>query len=421
MSSREARSDVRARIARAATDLIASGGRVAVTTRAVSNAAGVQPPTIYRHFGDMQGLLDVVARETIAVHMRDQAIRAPTNDPVEDLRRGWDLYVEFGLAHPDAFALLYAAPSIPASVSAIDAGVAVLEGLVTRIAEAGRLRFDVRHATELMHAAGTGLVISLAATAPGERDPRLSETMRETMLSTISVSAPADARDRKPDPAPTDERVAVHSVALRATPGRGSQRPVACRAAPARRLARPTGDGWETWSHRGIVMAGIDDGVSSRANAIGRMEEPPREHPVILAPDDDGAARRTLSTALVRRFGADYDVGVAAGADAAFSELTRLVGDGSDIALVIAAQGMAPEVGRTFLARTRALVPRARRMVPLPVGDFSAVEAIARASTLGEVDYQAFRPSGDTTSDSLQQSLTSSPTGPRKAVVSIRA
>src|SRR5439155_8071970 len=86
MSPRDPRSDARARIVRAAAELLATGGRNAVTTRAVSAAAGVQPPTIYRHFGDMQGLLGVVARETLAVHVREQASRALTSDPVEDLR-----------------------------------------------------------------------------------------------------------------------------------------------------------------------------------------------------------------------------------------------------------------------------------------------------------------------------------------------
>src|SRR4029077_6203069 len=151
MSSRKARSDVRARIVSAATDLLATGGRAAVTTRAVSDAAGVQPPTIYRHFGDMQGLLDVVARETLAINLREKARLARTNDPVEDLRRGWDFFVEFGLANPDAFALLHATPSSPASASAIGTAVAMLEGLITRIAEVGRLRLDVRRATELVH------------------------------------------------------------------------------------------------------------------------------------------------------------------------------------------------------------------------------------------------------------------------------
>src|ERR1700746_1502361 len=132
MRSRDQKPDARDRILRAATELLASGGRNAVTTRAVSAAAGVQPPTIYRHFGDMQGLLDVAARETMAVHVRDKGVRGLTNDPVEDLRRGWDLHVAFGLAHPDAFALLYSGPSVAASVSAIDEGVAGLPGAGAR-------------------------------------------------------------------------------------------------------------------------------------------------------------------------------------------------------------------------------------------------------------------------------------------------
>jgi AcrR family transcriptional regulator len=216
MSSRAPKPDVRARIVRAAAELLATGGRNAVTTRAVSAAAGVQAPTIYRHFGDMQGLLDVVARETLAIHVGEQATRALTNDPVEDLRRGWDLHIAFGLAHPDAFALLYSGPSVAASISAIHQGVAVLQGLVARIAEAGRLRVDVAHATDLIHAAGTGVTLTLAATPPEERDPRLSETMREAILTAITVPASAEAPNGGPDAAPATERVAVHAVALRA-------------------------------------------------------------------------------------------------------------------------------------------------------------------------------------------------------------
>jgi AcrR family transcriptional regulator len=214
MSSRDSRPDARTRILRAATELLATGGRSAVTTRAVSAAAGVQPPTIYRHFGDMQGLLDVAARETLAVHVREQATRALTSDPVDDLRRGWDLHIAFGLAHPDAFALLYSAPSVDTSRLVIHEGVTVLHGLVARIAEAGRLRVDVAHATDLIHAAGTGVTLTLAATPPEERDPRLSETMREAILTAITVPAAAEAPNEGPDAAPAAERVAVHAIAL---------------------------------------------------------------------------------------------------------------------------------------------------------------------------------------------------------------
>ena len=216
MSSRDSRPDVRTRILRAATELLATGGRSAVTTRAVSAAAGVQPPTIYRHFGDMHGLLDVVARDTLAIYAREKAARPPTNDPVDDLRRGWDLHIAFGLAHPDAFALLYTAPSVAAYRPVIHEGVALLQGLVTRIAEAGRLRVDVAHATSLIHAAGTGVALTLAATPPEEPDPRLSEIMREAILTAITVPAAAEAPNEGPDAVPAAERVAVHAVALRA-------------------------------------------------------------------------------------------------------------------------------------------------------------------------------------------------------------
>src|SRR5439155_24837559 len=202
MPSRESKPDARARILRAATKLLATGGRDAVTTRAVSAAAGVQPPTIYRHFGDMQGLFEAVARDTLATYAREKASRSLTDDPVEDLRRAWDLHIAFSLAHPDVFAPLYSGPSVAAFRPVIYEGVALLQGLVARIAEAGRLRVDVAHATDLIHAAGTGVALTLAAAPPEERDPRLSETMREAILTAITVPASAKAPNEGPDAAP---------------------------------------------------------------------------------------------------------------------------------------------------------------------------------------------------------------------------
>jgi AcrR family transcriptional regulator len=55
------RSSTRDRIVDVAADLLRAEGRTAVTTRAVAEAAGVQAPTIYRLFGDKEGLLDAVA------------------------------------------------------------------------------------------------------------------------------------------------------------------------------------------------------------------------------------------------------------------------------------------------------------------------------------------------------------------------
>lgn len=75
----------------------------------------------------------------------------------------------------------------------------MLHGLVTRIAQAERLRVDISLATELIHAAGTGVTLTLAATPSEERDPRLCESMREAVLDAITVPASVETQDGGPD------------------------------------------------------------------------------------------------------------------------------------------------------------------------------------------------------------------------------
>ncbi len=204
----ERSTDLRERIVRAAAGLLTSGGREAVSTRSVSAAAGVQPPAIYRQFGDMQGLLDAAAREVFATYVRQKAKRAPTDDPVEELRRGWDLHVAFGVTNAAAYTLLFGDASVREGPE-VREGQAVLRALVARVAEAGRLRVTVEHAAQLLHAAACGVTLSLLASPPGERDDRLSESMREVVMGAITGAAPSKA-------ASGPRRVAARAVALRA-------------------------------------------------------------------------------------------------------------------------------------------------------------------------------------------------------------
>ncbi len=198
---------------RATAELLARGGHHEVSSRAVSTAAGVQAPTIYRQFGDMRGLLDAVARETFAEYVRQKATREQTDDSIEDLRRGWDIHVAFGLANPAVHALIYDAPTTMADASVARDAATILNGLVARVAEAGRLRVTVPHAVSLIAAAGEGVTRSLIATPPDARDLRLSATMREAVIAAITV-APLDVSPGTT--APGQQRVAA-SAARRAT------------------------------------------------------------------------------------------------------------------------------------------------------------------------------------------------------------
>jgi AcrR family transcriptional regulator len=194
--------DTRDRIVRAAAGLLAKGGREAVSTRAVAAAAGVQAPTIYRQLGDMRGLLDEVASHGFSAYLREKTMRERAEDPVEDLRRGWDLHVGFGLANPAFYALMYGDPKPGTEPTAAKEAAEILRGLVRRVAEAGRLRVGVERAARMIHAASSGVVLSLIATEEEDRDPALSEATREAILAAVTTDEPgkeateADGRSR---------------------------------------------------------------------------------------------------------------------------------------------------------------------------------------------------------------------------------
>lgn len=192
---------MRGRIIAAAARLLQEEGPSAVTTRGVAEAAGAQAPTIYRLFGDKDGLLEAVAEHVMTAHvaMKTEAVAAASAtdvDPVEDLRDSWALQVEFGLANPAVFGLLSDPGRVVRSPAALS-GRRVLEARVHRIAAAGRLRVPEQRAVDLIQAAGVGSIQTLLATPPDLRDAGLADAMFEAVLAQILVDAPERA-DQEP-------------------------------------------------------------------------------------------------------------------------------------------------------------------------------------------------------------------------------
>ncbi|TDC08773.1 TetR/AcrR family transcriptional regulator [Nonomuraea longispora] len=175
----------------AAADLLAREGRDAVSTRAVCKAAGVQAPILYRLFGDKQGLLDAVASRGLAAYIAEKRRITPSGDPVEDLRRGWDLHVGFGLAEPALYALIYGSPRPGAEPEGAKQAAEILAGLVHRVALAGRLRVPEERAARVVHAAGRGTTLSLIAMPEAERDMEAARIVREAVIHSITEPAPS--------------------------------------------------------------------------------------------------------------------------------------------------------------------------------------------------------------------------------------
>lgn len=183
-----------------------------MTTRGVAEAAGVQAPTIYRLFGDKDGLLDAVAEHVMTTFVAGKsagmtAAARDDVDPVEDLRSSWRRQVEFGLANPAVFRVV-SDPDRAAGSVAAQAGREVLASRVHRLAAAGLLRVPEGRAVDLIHAAGTGAIHALLATPADERDPGLGEAMMEAVLGAILVADPGGVPD-----GPVSAAVALRAVA----------------------------------------------------------------------------------------------------------------------------------------------------------------------------------------------------------------
>ncbi len=193
------RRDTRFKIVDIAARLLREQGPAAVTTRRVAEGAGVQAPTIYRLFGDKDGLLDAVAEYVMATYVSAkvaivEAASADDVDPLDDLRAGWDMQIDFGVANPTLFALL-SDPGRALRSPAAQSGKRVLESRVHRIAVAGRLRVSEQRAVELIHAAGTGTVITILSTPPEQRDLGLAEDIYEAVLRQILSDAPERSKN----------------------------------------------------------------------------------------------------------------------------------------------------------------------------------------------------------------------------------
>lgn len=198
-------------IVEAAATLLRDSGAAALTTRAVAQAAGVQAPTIYRLFGDKDGLIDAVAEHAMATYVAEKAAvmaeAADEADPVADLRTGWRMHVDFGLANPELSALLNA-PGRRAHSPAIEAGIRVLRERVHRLAVAGLLRVTEERAVAMIHAAGSGVVQALLQAPAEERDLGLADEMLEAVLGRVL--------DARAVAAPTDEPVTAATVTVTA-------------------------------------------------------------------------------------------------------------------------------------------------------------------------------------------------------------
>lgn len=88
--------------------LIQTGDQGAVSIRAIADAAGVTPPSIYLHFADKTELLGAVCEARFGEFSEfiTDAVRG-IDDPLEAVREMGRAYVRFGLQNPEHYRIMF--------------------------------------------------------------------------------------------------------------------------------------------------------------------------------------------------------------------------------------------------------------------------------------------------------------------------
>lgn len=185
----------------AAEHLLTTGGEEGLSIRELCNRAGVTAPTVYHHFGDKAGLVARVVDACFADFDRGFAGRPVPLDPVEALCWAFDRYVEYGVAHPTHYRLMFERPRARPTPG----GLASYDGLrrrVMAIAAAGRLTVPLEDATAAFWAVAHG-VTSLVIHGFWTVDAPVVALTRDAVVAQLTrptpgrVPRPARARHKE--------------------------------------------------------------------------------------------------------------------------------------------------------------------------------------------------------------------------------
>ena len=135
------------RLLKAAAELLANSAGGAVSTRQITQLAGVTAPTLYHHFGDKEGLFDAVVAAGFEEYVAGERDFAPSGQPLEDIRRMWDNHVQFGLKQPELYLVMFGnirPESRPAIVADAEA---LLEEMLTKAAAAGAFPARIQYSS----------------------------------------------------------------------------------------------------------------------------------------------------------------------------------------------------------------------------------------------------------------------------------
>ena len=158
----------RERLISAAIELLAASDGKPVSTRQITDLAGVTAPTLYHHFGDKDGLMEAVVARGFEEFVQREGTMERSASPLFDVKRLWDTHVHFGLTHAQLYTLMFGNTGPGRRPVLVEEAEHLLERELARAAAAGQLSAPPAQAARAVLAANIGVTLMLLADEPDQ-------------------------------------------------------------------------------------------------------------------------------------------------------------------------------------------------------------------------------------------------------------
>jgi AcrR family transcriptional regulator len=180
-ASRPVEVSVKDALLESAIRLLAAHGRMGATTRAICAEVGVGAPTLYHHYGDLNGLHQAAIQQAFTAVSCFRP-RMVGSDPLQSVRDSWNMLMKFAQEHPRMCRLV-----IQQTINReVEPGVSrIFDNIVSDLNELYQEGKMVMEPTAAAYMFWAGAIGAAALLAHGEQGKPVDDSVAQVMLDAL--------------------------------------------------------------------------------------------------------------------------------------------------------------------------------------------------------------------------------------------
>jgi AcrR family transcriptional regulator len=188
---------VQARILEAAAKLLAKSPDGEVSTREISDAAGVTAPTLYHYYRDKETLLQAAVDFGWANFLSSKrAVATVVHEQIgDDIRAGSYNHIDFAVKNPNFYRLMWS-PGVAQNSVALREAHKMLYDRMKLGASRGQLRVSPAMAARIVMSATVGAALSLITQPEHYTDDSFAKQLLEAVIAFVAVDQAGNGHRR---------------------------------------------------------------------------------------------------------------------------------------------------------------------------------------------------------------------------------